>query len=275
MNIIVNGESIDFTLENEKTVGEIIDALGAWLTQAELLTVALHIDGEPPTGDEWKQQLIESVGTIEIHAAELREALIIYIDQAKGNIEVFKEILQDADSDTLKMIIDEYREFCENIPLLTGYSFQSAVLMDEDFNKAKIGLLDNEINQLVNLLEFRYDELVHPERNAEQIAQSLVELAGELDETAILLQTGKDAQAMKAVFRLTELLQRFMRCIVWLKDYNKNDDFNDKIHELLIELEDALKANDTVLVGDLLEYEIKPVLIMLPEKIKSYGDERR
>ena len=70
---------------------------------------------------------------------------------------------------------------------------------------------------------------------------------------------------METIIHLTELLQSFFRCISWAVN---NYDIK-KLQELLEELEEALKTGDSVLIGDLLEYEIKPILLNLPQTLES------
>ena len=124
--------------------------------------------------------------------------------------------------------------------------------------------LGAEAEAMASLLEMRRREIADPEGQAASGSVALASMAENLDDVAVKLQTGKDKAAMETIIRLTELLQAFMRPMAWISGDEDVKKIGDDMTGILAELEEALKAGDTVLIGDLLEYEIKPRLIELP-----------
>ncbi len=99
----------------------------------------------------------------------------------------------------------------------------------------------------------------------------------EIGEVAVLLQTGKDRQAMETIIRFSELFQCLVRIFSSLKLTAKNhsriggksfDTFFTELNLMLEELLEAFNHQDSVLIGDLLEYEIAPRL----EELKDFTE---
>ena len=78
---------------------------------------------------------------------------------------------------------------------------------------------------------------------------------------------------MATIIHLTELLQSLLRALSWTQGNTVVEELVGKLNSMLGELEEALKASDTVLIGDLLEYEIKPLLTELPATLGFLGKE--
>jgi hypothetical protein len=83
----------------------------------------------------------------------------------------------------------------------------------------------------------------------------------------VLLATGRDRQAMEAVVRFSELCQRLLALLgslgVPAVGGREPAEFFAGLNGVLQELIAAFQARDTVLIGDLLEYEIAPRLRQL------------
>jgi len=130
-----------------------------------------------------------------------------------------------------------------------------------------------EIRSLRSLLASREREYRQPAR---ELALTLGQLSGftaTLIEVPVQLQTGKEVAAMEAVVRLSELLGRVVRLIPLAEkrgaesgvDLAATRAFATETSPHLAELKEALEIQDTVLIGDLLEYEIAPRLERLGE----------
>ena len=68
MLITVDGEEIDYTLENEYTLGDIVDALSSWLDNRNFVLETLKIDNAPVTLSDtaWSNSPINSAEKLEI-----------------------------------------------------------------------------------------------------------------------------------------------------------------------------------------------------------------
>ena len=92
---------------------------------------------------------------------------------------------------------------------------------------------------------------------------------GELADIPVLLQTGKEDQAMKTVLFFIEIFNKVIRVIPELRrsgidtasitvDGQAMPEFYGSFNEVLRQLTDAFEHKDMVLIGDLAEYEILP-----------------
>ena len=110
---------------------------------------------------------------------------------------------------------------------------------------------------------FRLQELQDPKAALKTLSGALAVCIEEVSEISILLQTGKDRQAMDTIVRFSELSQNLVRLVASVFPENSNKDLEAVYQELngvLSELLEAFEAKDTVLIGDLMEYEIAPRL---------------
>ena len=92
-----------------------------------------------------------------------------------------------------------------------------------------------------------------------------------LTEIAVLLQTGDDKTAMTLLIEFTDATQSLIRSIIRFNEalIKTNEDqklindlspseFFSGLYKFLHQIENAFDQKDSILIGDLLEYEIAP-----------------
>lgn len=282
MTITVNGEHIDFTLEAEKSVGDVLGGLIEWLDNAGMLIESVRLNGEaaPMAEDAWKLQSIDEVNTLELNAVSRRTARLIQLETARDYFTLLVNSAESGGEEELAELSSGFPDLRTILPHLLDEGSRSAVLarIDSVFAEAGFPLpegsrvlrnpesLGTEARMIKVLLERRVKELENPEKAAAAAAAALASAAEKLEEAAVKLQTGHDAAAMEIMIHLTELLGAFMRPVSWMSaEREAVKSAARDITGFLAELEEAMGAGDTVLIGDLLEYEIKPRLIELPK----------
>jgi len=270
MRININGDDIDFTLENEKTVGDVLSELRSWLGSTGMLISSVEIDNQKTSLDE-KDSLekpVEEIGRLSIEASSIRESRMKQLEIARDFFVILRNAAEAGDDKTLSELESSYQEFRAILPLLLGEKQNSLVVselektLEQDHQK----LIANSLAMLL-ILNDRLKEVENPVGEAKSAARKLTHLAKGLDDVAVNLQTGKDKKAMDEISRLCEVLQKFIRCLTW-NAASGMDGIVDDMNKTLFELEEALIANDTVLIGDLLEYELKPRLMELPSRME-------
>lgn len=104
------------------------------------------------------------------------------------------------------------------------------------------------------------------------------ELSNELLELPVKLQGGKDKEATAMISKLADFIEKFCRTAtlsaLFPEIYKKltidgksvNDFFQD-FSQILNDFEQAIASKDTVLMGDLAEYEISPRLLAIAKTI--------
>lgn len=193
MDILINGKNIDYSLESEQTIGEVLGSVESACEEAGMTVISIAIDGAPVSPDELDgvfRQDPSSVSKIELET-------------------------------------------------LSG----------------------DDIRQMLADLGSRFSECVPA-----------------LEDIPVQLQIGKDIQVMETIHSFSLDLERLYKLIplVHLTDLAPEDltvegialaDFPSNLAPLLSELLSALEQKDTVLAGDISEYELAPKIGALGETL--------
>jgi hypothetical protein len=105
----------------------------------------------------------------------------------------------------------------------------------------------------------RLQEIEHPEKEAAAAARLLAAAKPALENVPVLLQTGKDREAMQCILSFTELALKAIRILAYREEGREGSrEFCREFNGILNELTAAFEVRDSVLIGDLFEYEIAP-----------------
>ncbi len=296
MEIAVNNEKIDFTLENERTLGEVIAAVEAWLNKSNLVAASIYLVLRD--SDKQERDLIEEpeenwsgtpIGRIERLVITARlvmeiqfsniQTVLSYLDLLKSAVEKrdqskIEDLLQGRE-DTFKSLNLIYtsslnpsslQEINDLRSLLEGANAETILAWPDGVRKRALDIIE----VLDGMLSTRLDEMINP---FTVLASSIKELelaSNEIKDVSVLLQTGQEQKAMAAIIEFADLSQRLLRVLssleesshISLKELKIGEerassffaDFNGILRELL----GAFDTKDTVLIGDLLEYEVAP-----------------
>jgi hypothetical protein len=85
-------------------------------------------------------------------------------------------------------------------------------------------------------------------------------MIGSVSEVSLLLQTGKDRQAMDRIIRFSEVTQRLLDIVPFLPKDDERHKLFEELNPVLRQLLEAFDSKDLVLIGDLFEYEVAPRL---------------
>lgn len=287
MKILVNGEPLDFTLEQEHSLGEVVDEVQQWLRSGGFTLTALTVNDQVyPIHDrsQWDGMEVAHVATISVDALPRDHA-----DQsALLAIEDYLAMLHDALDREENSAIQELAEEMPHVAERLGAFFPA--LLDEHgtltvFHASELGdgaptdaerrRLMTEIAQVRGLLMSRAREYAHPVREMALTLGQLSAASAEMEQVPVQLQTGQGGAAMKSVVTLTELLSRVYRLVPLVSEAEDNGgldvsritEFTQETSQILSELQQAFEINDTVLVGDLLEYELAPRMRSVSELV--------
>lgn len=195
MNILINGQRIDFETEGEKTVGEILGAMEGECEKSGLTVTGVRVDG------------------VDVAAADM-DALFGRDANTVGDIE---------------------------LSTMSGM----------------------DVREMITALGTRFaghgDELV---------------------EVPVLLQTGKDLRVMETINALSNDLYQLYQLLPLMPlagiggggpdvDGVALTDIPSSLSPLLKDLLGALESKDTILVGDLSEYELAPKIKQLGSALSS------
>ena len=296
MKIYINQDEIDFTLEQEKNLEELCASIEKWLTPQGFTVTAVVMDGEELLMDsigDWKDRDFASCEELHFTALTLIQlkaqnlgTLLHYCQMLQrslkeGNLSLLEELLNEYSyiEGSYEILLEDYahtiRDHMADILKTNGF------IPSADRDEKMVKTVLEAFIMLEAVIQGRLDEITDPMRSAGETYEAITAMMGEMEEVSVLLQTGKDKQAMDIIIRFTELFQKLLRIFTYLpKDVKENhgEDLKAYISEMsgiLKELTEAFTNEDTILMGDLMEYEILPRMKSFPrffDSIQNQGD---
>ena len=264
MKITINGVDADIRPETEKTVGEVLCALESWLADSGYRLSGLSIDGEMvgiESMEECFSREIDAISILDIKTSSVAELLA----------EAFCQLAQDMD-------VFEAAGFEERRAFASGWVLSpQAILLAEqypDFFELAVSTFSGEgagVKMLRPLAGERLRELEDPVGEIRRAGPLVADVCGRLEEFPLDTQTGKDARAAETVALFSGIAEKVFRLFYVLKmeGFPVGDIIVEEtpittfISEFGATLRDMLAAyeqHDTVLAGDIAEYEVAPRL---------------
>lgn len=260
MELLVNSQPVELTLEDERTLGEVISGVRNWLAESRLFVTDIHVDDQEVPLElphPWEDQGVDEVGRINIEAHPQWQVDLALLDTAV-------EELRAAESETL-LNPEAQGRLLETVRFLRHLDLG----MVEDRLTHNKPLGPEDIAAAGTILRSRRQEIADPWREAIGTAELIDKMLPEVEEVAVLLQSGRDNEAMTILIRFVERVSRLLRLFGHLTYTTEHDpggkissegasleDVTEKLNQTLRELVDAFTNQDSVLIGDLLEYEI-------------------
>lgn len=180
------------------------------------------------------------------------------------------------DEKTIGDILKQFEISCEQNKLATiGISLNDKIVTAEEFDEVSKQPIEENTKLDVSVI------------SEQAVAESFKQSAAEMKEVVELLknipvemQSGKDAQAKKTIIKLSDVMNAFCSTVTWsslfpeafgnIKIEDKTlSDFLAEMSPILKDFSEALENSDSVLLGDLSEYEICPRLESLSDALGS------
>nr|AGS52995.1 hypothetical protein [uncultured bacterium contig00030] len=258
MEIKINNNNADITIDTEKTIGEIMAGLENWLAGSGHRLSGIAIDGQAANLSSMEEIFVKDIDSVKL--LEISTSSIAELDAVS-----LLNLLAD---------IDEYENlsFEERNAFFNNWKERPQALFASEYND---DLYDAFVNTFLNaafsaqvlrsITEERLREVNEPLKEFENIKQMIEEVCARLVDLPLDIQTGKDARAAQTIQIFSALAQKIIRIIKQfeIQGFFQKESvsvlitgFNEKVKEFL----NAYEAQDTVLIGDLAEYEIAPGL---------------
>lgn len=292
MVITLNSEPFDVTLENEKTLNELFSGLSKWLSESGFEITGLKQDGkelELDKSSEWEKTLLDSINKLDIKAISESDkyvsdlqTLYQYITLLQNAITAENIALTNDLLTELPYITNAMDSFLikKDLPEVGTVKLLERINIFKDKKEKQTENKNNLIQHLQNLsliLQIRIKEVTSPYNELKNTSELLKNLIPDISDVSVRLQTGDDKQAMNSVLKFIELSEKLIRIFPFLKEFGYTDirnesidsvsfkDFYKDLNSILVELVDAFDINDSILIGDLMEYEIAPRVSKLLE----------
>jgi len=305
LNIQLNDQPLDVTIAEGETLGEVVRDLESWLSGSDLVLYSVrHRDREllSTPEEQWAAIPQGQVDTLRVTAKPARELAALnlqtvneYLDLLAANLsapapaEAGAEAGLEAGQPRPPLpqgLLDGYpamaeslaRHFPESLPAvqaleaLLRHSAAQPPSAQESLGRQGLALIE-PLRERVSL---RFRELADPQGALRLLAGLLDRCIQEVSDMSILLQTGRNRQAMEVMLRFSELLQDLVRVVGReLGEAPIGDktlpEFYKELNGVLGELIEAFQARDSVLIGDLMEYEVAPRLQALRSFLRQHG----
>jgi len=262
MIIKINGKPLDYTLSNEKTLIEIVAGLEQWLSNSGHRLSEISVDGQDVDAsmvEEIFKKDIKTVKCIEVRTNSISELTTACIINLKRDIDKYE-----------KLNFDEKVKFFENWQESAQAQYISEEMPElyayftDTFSKGNI-----PVQTLRAITEEAQREVIEPVKELENLEPILNEICNKLTDLPLNIQTGKDLLAAKTIEIFSSITEKILRIFNQLniqgyllqieKAKKIAHDFGD-FKNILMELLEAYEKHDTIIIGDLAEYEASPKL---------------
>ncbi len=177
---------------------------------------------------------------------------------------------------TVGDVLKSFEITCEeNNAAVIGIIVDSKVITAETFDEAASKPLDKDTK-----FEFSVVTKDSIKQSFTALAQLFSELAQKMEDVPAALQSGKNKEAGESIKKVADSIDEFCHVAalasLFPKDFNNTQidgmsftAFFEEFKPVLNDFEQALKNNDTVLIGDLSEYEICPRLRAISQSLEK------
>lgn len=270
MEIYIDGHALDATLENEKTVGDLLASLEEWLSGAKRRLAAVTIDGRKIGADSLDAAFslgLAGCTRLDVETSSIIELYVEALLAARFHIE------QKAHSDTAGDIITRSWDTSGGRSFL-GEAYPVFAARLDGFILRGTG----DKKKLVLEIEERLSELANPEDALVSMKETIHDITARLESLPLDIQMGKDREASETVFLFSETTDRIFRILSFAPKpaakphaalHSENDTFFEEFSGVLKEFLSAYETRDSVLIGDLAEYEVSPRLSELYNRLSA------
>ncbi len=284
---MLNDEKLDITIENEKTAFDVIDGLSKELSKKEIIITSVSIDDKNYGADDdiLKRIGIEDIGALKLEASTKEDLIDSLLEECKKVLKNVSEDIKDnrfVHSKEFGELLSWVRETIETINKLSLFNMNESKMIlstidkiteyigDENRDESKSSSIIAIIESLVKYIEaIRFKFSANYSVTRDDILAAVEESIEILPLISEAFQTGKDKDAFDKINKIISALEI---CSVFLRKNYGTFSVNEKgeigilyedINALLTRIVEAFENSDSVLLGDLLEYE-------LPDKLESY-----
>jgi hypothetical protein len=258
MDIRINGNLADITIETERTVGDVLSGLDAWLNGSGHTMSGLRVDGNLITADGCTgvfDRDLSKIGSLDILTSPRPVLTLEALHNARQLCETFAEAA-----------------FNEQVQVRSAWeasaasAFLSAEMPDiADCISRTVQGEGLQVKQLCILIDERIREITDPSLEIQNMDALVSGIVQRLEDLPLDTQTGKDGRAAETVSLFSNIAEKLFRLLLQLKSQGETEnlpaqDFLEDFSTALKELLAAYEAKDSVLIGDLAEYELAPRL---------------
>ncbi|MGK0469235.1 hypothetical protein [Clostridium sp.] len=103
----------------------------------------------------------------------------------------------------------------------------------------------------------------------QSVKEYMVNLINGIGKAVEYFQAGEDRKGYELISPITEGIQWMSEALMLTKDIHHQDIELQAMNEKLKEIVEALENEDFILIGDLFEYELKPILVDIQNNVNK------
>ena len=262
MNILINNKPADITLNTEKTLGDVLAGIETWISSSGNRIRSISVDGTDVFEDTLPvlfSKNVREIGKLEISVTSWRElasqALFALLETCTcfGNA-AFSEREEIANAWKNSAASRFMASDISDLHKLTEYMLKGEGLLAQDLGA---------------LVEERLREVSDPGRELNSAETLVKSIAERMELLPLDIQTGNDQRAAETIQLFSRMGEKLFRILfirnsdgLSLETFTIADlparTFLDEFNAALRELSAAYENKDTVLAGDIVEYELSP-----------------
>jgi len=276
MHIFINENPAEITLDTEKTLGEVISGIENWISKTGNRIQRILTDGKEVSGEDLSQAFetpLDSVEKLEIFVSSFREL-------ATEALEILHQTC----------VAYTQSSFEERSGIFTFWGeSSSARFLNTDipdiYHLATLSLSGNGLSaaDLTLIIEERLREFRDPLQEILKSESQVNAISARMEELPLDLQTGKDQRAAETIQLFSQMGEKLFRILLIFKSEGLSPEtvlvdeipvktFVEDFSKSLVELIKAYENNDTVLAGDISEYELAPAIVKFFTSLKNLSN---
>lgn len=184
--------------------------------------------------------------------------------------------VQIEDEQTIGDVLSSFEKTCEeNQAAVIGIAVDGKTITAETFD-------DEALKPLAKNMKFEFSVVTKSDiqMSLTKLSELFANLAGQMESVPSALQSGKNKEVSESIKNVADSIDQFCHVaalaslfpetfkIINIDGVSFKDFFAD-FSPILKDFEDALKNNDTVMIGDLSEYEICPRLQAISKALEK------
>jgi hypothetical protein len=262
--IKINGKMADITLEAEKTLGELLLGLDSWLEGSGQYLSGIEVDGELYGASFIEKAFglsLDGISQLDIKTSSWVELMLEALFGVKNDLEFFGGKPSGNSAPEALSGFQKSAEWQESHTAL--FLKNNAV----DIYHLMLQILDGKIlpEKVLPFVTERIRELQDPASEIKASFPAISEISKRLEDLPLDVQTGKDARAAETIALFSGVTEKLFRLLHILRRggvvVENISGFLSEFGSAVKELHSAYTNKDTVLVGDLAEYELAPRLL--------------
>ncbi len=273
MLLKINGQQVPYTLEKEARLSEFVQGVSDWLGRSGLLVTGIHMgesDLLAAPREGWEGTGLDAVREVDFQVrrtGDLRiehwQTLAVWLEMLEQEVDAPGPGLEELLAGLAQTLSDAAHNPFEKSGaamsdrLAAAFRGQSAA----DVRRWSVERRSQAaalIGQMRGRLAERILEASRPQEALKSCVEGLRAATAQLAEVPVALATGRDKQAMESVAGIADLIETLIALVPFLPPDPERATLFGELNGVFRDLIAAFDAKDTVLIGDLLEYEAAP-----------------